>query len=45
MEPLKDTYYELRGSDVDTGLPARAKLEELGMKDIADKLQCADKIP
>ena len=43
-EALKDRYYELRGWDVNTGRPARAKLEELGMKDVADKLQNAGKL-
>jgi aldehyde:ferredoxin oxidoreductase len=40
-EVLKDRYYELRGWDVDTGRPTGAKLEELGMKDVADRLQSA----
>ena len=44
-EPLKDRYYEARGWDVSTGRPTRAKLEELGLKDVADKLQSADKLP
>jgi aldehyde:ferredoxin oxidoreductase len=43
-EALKDRYYQLRGWDVDTGVPGRAKLEELGMKDVADKLQSAGNI-
>ncbi len=43
-EPLKDRFYELRGWDVNTGVPTRAKLEELGMKDVADKLQSAGKL-
>jgi aldehyde:ferredoxin oxidoreductase len=38
FEALKDRYYELRGWDVKTGRPARAKLEELGLKDVADGL-------
>jgi aldehyde:ferredoxin oxidoreductase len=42
-ETLKDRFYELRGWNVSTGRPARAKLEELGMKDVADKLQSAGK--
>ena len=41
---LKDRYYELRGWNVETGRPKRAKLEELGMKDVADKLQTAGKL-
>lgn len=43
-EAVKDRYYELRGWDVATGWPARAKLEELGMKDVADKLQSTGKL-
>jgi aldehyde:ferredoxin oxidoreductase len=42
-EKLKNRYYELRGWDIDTGVPGRAKLEELGMKDVADKLPNEDK--
>lgn len=34
-----DGLYQLRGWDVATGVPTRAKLEELGLKDIADALQ------
>lgn len=37
-EALLDRYYKLRGWDVSTGVPTRAKLEELGLKDIADKI-------
>jgi aldehyde:ferredoxin oxidoreductase len=44
-EAVKDRYYELRGWDVATGWPARARLEELGMKDVADTLQSAGKLP
>ena len=43
-EVLKDRYYQLRGWDVTTGVPARAKLEELGMKDVADKLRSIGKL-
>lgn len=38
FESLKDAYYTERGWDLKTGIPTRAKLEELGMKDVADKL-------
>lgn len=34
-----DGLYQLRGWDVATGVPTRAKLEELDLKDIADALQ------
>ena len=40
---LKNRFCQFRGWDVDTGVPARTKLEELGMKDIADKLHSAGK--
>jgi aldehyde:ferredoxin oxidoreductase len=39
LEPLLDEYYQARGWDVATGLPTRGKLEELGLKDIADELE------
>jgi aldehyde:ferredoxin oxidoreductase len=32
FEKMLDEYYELRGWDVKTGLPTRAKLEELGLE-------------
>ncbi len=35
---LLDRFYKLRGWDKDTGCPTRAKLEALGLKDIADGL-------
>jgi aldehyde:ferredoxin oxidoreductase len=38
FEMLKDRYYRLRGWDVGTGQPTREKLEELGLKDVADGL-------
>jgi len=28
---MKDEYYRLRGWDVETGLPKKEKLEELGL--------------
>jgi aldehyde:ferredoxin oxidoreductase len=45
FEALKDRYYELRGWDVKTGWPTRAKLEELGLKDVANELASIDKLP
>jgi len=45
FEALKDRYYELRGWDVKTGWPTRAKLEELGLKDVADELASIGKLP
>lgn len=38
FEKMKDEYYTLRGWDVQTGVPTRKKLKELGLKDVADKL-------
>jgi aldehyde:ferredoxin oxidoreductase len=38
VEPLLDEYYALRGWDVQTGIPTRAKLLELGLEDVADRL-------
>ncbi|MCJ7522493.1 MAG: hypothetical protein MUP21_09800, partial [Dehalococcoidia bacterium] len=39
FEQLKGEYYGLRGWDVGTGLQSRAKLEELGLGDVADDLE------
>jgi len=39
FERMKDEYYQLRGWDVATGLQTRAKLEELGLKDISQRLE------
>ena len=38
FEKLKDHYYAERGWDSATGIPTRAKLEELDLKDVADQL-------
>ena len=35
---LLDEYYTLRGWDPETGRPTRAKLEELGLRDVADEV-------
>ena len=43
-EPLKDRYYDLLGWDNARGWPTRARLEKLGMKDVADTLQSAGKL-
>ena len=45
FEALKDRYYKLRGWDVNTGWPTRAKLEELGLKNVADELANIVKLP
>ncbi len=36
---LLDKYYELSGWNLTNGCPTRAKLEELGMGDVADELE------
>ena len=38
FEKMKDEYYRLRQWDVATGLQTRAKLEELGLADVAQDL-------
>lgn len=38
FEKMKDEYYPLRGWDTASGLQRKAKLEELGMDDVADDL-------
>ena len=43
-DALKDRYYELLGWDITHGWPARARLEQLGMKGVADGLQTAGKL-
>jgi len=45
FEKMKDEYYQLRGWDVATGVPTRAKLGELGLKDIANNLNKYGKLP
>ena len=39
FERMKDEYYQLRQWDVATGLQTRAKLEELGLGDVAKDLE------
>ena len=38
FEKLKDEYYELRGWDVETGLPKKQTLKDFDLEDIADGL-------
>jgi aldehyde:ferredoxin oxidoreductase len=45
FERAKDEYYQLRQWDVATGLQTRAKLEELGLKDIAHDLERRGLLP
>ncbi|MBI4186519.1 MAG: hypothetical protein HY530_03305 [Chloroflexi bacterium] len=39
MREYLEDYYRARGWDVNTGIPARAKLEELGLGHVADELE------
>ena len=39
LEVMKDHYYELRGWDLTTGVPTRATLKSLNLKDVADDLE------
>ena len=38
LNKMLDDYYDLRGWDKKTGIPSRKKLEELGLKFVADEL-------
>jgi aldehyde:ferredoxin oxidoreductase len=38
LDIMLDEYYRARGWDVETGLPTRAKLEELELNDAAEEL-------
>jgi aldehyde:ferredoxin oxidoreductase len=42
LDRMLDEYYEARGWDKSTGRPTRARLEKLGLKDVADAL---DRLP
>lgn len=39
FENMLDEYYELRGWDKETELPSRSKLEEVGLKGVANQLE------
>jgi aldehyde:ferredoxin oxidoreductase len=39
LDKMLDDYYRHRGWDVETGVPTREKLEELGLQDVADRLE------
>jgi aldehyde:ferredoxin oxidoreductase len=39
FEKMKDEYYEIRGWDVRTGLQKKAKLVELDLSDVAERLE------
>ena len=38
FEEMKSEYYGLRGWDIETGVPAKTKLEELDLSDVAEDL-------
>jgi len=44
-EVAKDQFYDQMGWDKATGAPTRTRLEQLGMKDVADKLQAKQLLP
>jgi len=39
FEKMKDDYYRLRGWDIETGFPTKARLKELGLGDIINDLE------
>jgi hypothetical protein len=45
FQVLMDEYYQKRGWDVASGRPTRTKLEELGLKDVADDLATRGLLP
>ena len=45
LNRMLDNYYEIRGWDVETGLPTSDKLEELGLRNVARDLQKLGKLP
>jgi len=38
LDSMLDCYYDYRGWDKETGIPTKTKLEELGLKYVADQL-------
>ncbi|MCL7389310.1 MAG: aldehyde ferredoxin oxidoreductase family protein [Thaumarchaeota archaeon] len=45
LDKLLDDYYTAREWDIKTGIPTRKKLEELGLKDVADELEKLGMLP
>jgi aldehyde:ferredoxin oxidoreductase len=43
-DKMLDEYYDLVGFDKKTGIPTRAKLESVGLKDVADELAILGKL-
>jgi len=39
LEPMLDEYYEQRGWNVETGIPTKVELKELGLADVAAELE------
>jgi len=39
-----DKYYELRGWNPANGWPTRAKLEELGLREVADEMEAIGRL-
>jgi aldehyde:ferredoxin oxidoreductase len=42
--PMLDRYYALRGWNLENGWPTRERLEALGMHDVADGLEAANRL-
>lgn len=42
FEKTLDNYYDERGWDIESGIPTGGKLEQLGLKDVADDLERMD---
>ena len=45
LNQMLDEYYMGRGWDINTGIPTRAKLVELGLQYVADELVDAQLLP
>ncbi|MBI2878046.1 MAG: 4Fe-4S binding protein [Candidatus Tectomicrobia bacterium] len=44
LEQMKDEYYARRGWDLEAGIPTRATLERLGLREVADDLEQRGKL-
>lgn len=44
LKPMLDEYYEARGWDVETGIPKKKKLVQLGLANVATDLERAGKV-
>lgn len=42
---MLDEYYQIRGWDIETGIPTKEKLHELGLDDIANELRERNQLP